>query len=163
MNSGDPPTSQEFSAIPSATFTSVLVMLVLFCWGFLWYKGNKKQEKHTHKQKLGGGFKCFLFSSLPGETIQFGEHIFQMALVQPPTRKTWNISPGLGDHLVLTDTFLLFDVEIQNGPRWPYVTLHKWWVRQVQVGLAACCDGRCCWDISYGSHRMHVHIPTWKP
>ena len=27
---------------------------------------------------LGGGFKDFLFSSLPGEMIQFDEHIFQM-------------------------------------------------------------------------------------
>ncbi len=27
---------------------------------------------------LGGGFKHFLFSPLPGEMIQFDEHIFQM-------------------------------------------------------------------------------------
>ena len=27
---------------------------------------------------LGGGFKHVLFSSLPGEMIQFDEHIFQM-------------------------------------------------------------------------------------
>ena len=27
---------------------------------------------------LGGGFKYFLFSSLPGEMIQFDDHIFQM-------------------------------------------------------------------------------------
>ena len=27
---------------------------------------------------LAGGFKYFLFSSLPGEMIQFDEHIFQM-------------------------------------------------------------------------------------
>ena len=27
---------------------------------------------------LGGGFKYFLFSPLPGEMIQFDEHIFQM-------------------------------------------------------------------------------------
>ena len=26
----------------------------------------------------GGGFKCVLFSSLPGEMIQFDDHIFQM-------------------------------------------------------------------------------------
>ena len=37
--------------------------------------------------KLGGGFKYFLFSSLPGEMIQFDEHIFQIGLLQPPTRK----------------------------------------------------------------------------
>jgi len=30
---------------------------------------------HTH---LPGGFKYFSFSSLPGEMIQFDEHIFQM-------------------------------------------------------------------------------------
>jgi len=30
------------------------------------------------KQKLAGGFKYFLFSSLPAEMIQFDEHIFQM-------------------------------------------------------------------------------------
>ena len=27
---------------------------------------------------LGGGFKHFLFSPLPGEMIQFDEHIFQL-------------------------------------------------------------------------------------
>ena len=27
--------------------------------------------------RLGGGFKDFLFSPLPGEMIQFDEHIFQ--------------------------------------------------------------------------------------
>ena len=27
---------------------------------------------------LGGGFQYFLFSALPGEMIQFDEHIFQM-------------------------------------------------------------------------------------
>ena len=29
------------------------------------------------KDILGGGFKYFLFSPLPGEMIQFDEHIFQ--------------------------------------------------------------------------------------
>ena len=88
-------------------FTSVLVMLVLFCWGFLWYKGNKKQENtHTHKQKLGGGFKHFLFSSLPGELIQFDEHIFQMGWFNHQLEKRETFPPGFGDHLVLTDTFL---------------------------------------------------------
>ena len=29
-------------------------------------------------QKLGGGSKDFLFSPLPGQMIQFDEHIFQM-------------------------------------------------------------------------------------
>ena len=28
-------------------------------------------EDHPRYPKLGGGFKCFLFSSLPGEMIQF--------------------------------------------------------------------------------------------
>ena len=32
---------------------------------------------------LGGGFKRFLFSPLPGEMIQCDEHIFQMALKPP--------------------------------------------------------------------------------
>ena len=27
--------------------------------------------------QLGGGFKCFLFSPLPGKMIQFDDHIFQ--------------------------------------------------------------------------------------
>ena len=31
-----------------------------------------------NKDYLGGGFNYFLFSPLPGETIQFDEHIFQM-------------------------------------------------------------------------------------
>ena len=35
---------------------------------------------------LGGGFKCFLFSSLSGEMIQFDEY-YSNGLVQPPTRK----------------------------------------------------------------------------
>ena len=30
------------------------------------------------QENLGGGFKYFLFSPLPGEMIQFDEHIFQM-------------------------------------------------------------------------------------
>ena len=29
-------------------------------------------------EQLGGGFEYFLFSPLPGEMIQFDEHIFQM-------------------------------------------------------------------------------------
>ena len=38
---------------------------------------SQKNTPQTPK-KLGGGFKDFLFSSLPGEIIQFDEHIFQM-------------------------------------------------------------------------------------
>ena len=30
------------------------------------------------KNDLGGGFKYFLFSPLPGEMVEFDEHIFQM-------------------------------------------------------------------------------------
>ena len=38
-------------------------------------------------EELGGGFNYFLFSSLPGEMIQFDEYIFRRGLVQPPTRE----------------------------------------------------------------------------
>ena len=40
-------------------------------------------------QTLGGGFKYVLFSSLPGEMIQFDEQIFSNGLVQPPTRTSF--------------------------------------------------------------------------
>jgi len=37
---------------------------------------------------LGGGFKYFLCSSLPGEIIQFDEHIFQKGVGEkPPTTR----------------------------------------------------------------------------
>ncbi len=39
------------------------------------------KEIHTpppENEWLGGGFKDFLFSPLPGEMIQFDEHIFQI-------------------------------------------------------------------------------------
>ena len=147
-------------------FTSVLVMLVLFCWGFLWYKGNKKQENtHTHKQKTRWWFQTF-FILIPTWGIDpIWRAYFSDGLVQPPTRKTWNISSrvwwpfSFNRHISSCSTW---KSKITTQV-WPYVTLHKWWVLQVQVELAACCDGRCCWDKSYGSHRMHVHIPTWKP
>ena len=35
---------------------------------------------------LGGGFKYFLFLPLPGEMIQFDEHIFQTGGKKPPPR-----------------------------------------------------------------------------
>ena len=35
-------------------------------------------EWRSDRHLLGGGFKYFLFSPLPGEMIQFDEHIFQM-------------------------------------------------------------------------------------
>ena len=40
-------------------------------------KGNVRLNPIKNIQ-LGGGFKDFLFSSLPGEMIQFDDHIFQM-------------------------------------------------------------------------------------
>ena len=57
------------------------------------FKGPNSREKMPtlspqEKQKLGGGFKYFLFSSLLGEDSHFDEHIFSDGLVQPPTRKT---------------------------------------------------------------------------
>ena len=47
---------------------------------------------------LGGGFKHFLCSPLPGEMIIFWRAYFSIGLVQPPTRKTflelpWNTTP----------------------------------------------------------------------
>ena len=40
---------------------------------------------------LGGGFKSFLFSPLPGEMIQFDQHIFQMGWFnhQPDKLSIW--------------------------------------------------------------------------
>ena len=40
--------------------------------------GNWFCGLHLWVRELGGGFKYFLFSPLPGEMIQFDEHIFQM-------------------------------------------------------------------------------------
>ena len=49
---------------------------------------------------LGGGFKHFLCSPLPGEMVQLDEHIFQNGLVQPP------LSFGLcRDHLDVCHPF----------------------------------------------------------
>ena len=57
-------------------------------WVIVFFKSSRKScenetlpsQKNTPQtpKKLGGGFKDFLFSSLPGEIIQFDEHIFQM-------------------------------------------------------------------------------------
>ena len=41
--------------------------------------------KHHSNASLGGGFKHFLFSSLPEEMIHF-DYFFSDGLVQPPTR-----------------------------------------------------------------------------
>ena len=41
--------------------------------------------KISPKGYLGGGFKDFLFSPLPGEMIQFDLRIFFKWVVQPPT------------------------------------------------------------------------------
>ena len=55
------------------------------------YLDRFKTIGHAYRVKvcddiLGGGFKHFLFSPLPGEMIQFDDHIFQMGwLVQPLT------------------------------------------------------------------------------
>ena len=49
--------------------------------GGYFYKVRPKtsyKESYTYIPYLGGGFKYFLFSPLPGEMIQFDEHIFQM-------------------------------------------------------------------------------------
>ena len=35
--------------------------------------------------RVAGGFKYVLFLPLPGEMIQFDEHIFQMGGEKPPT------------------------------------------------------------------------------
>ena len=36
------------------------------------------EAESAFSESLGGGFKYFLFLPLPGEMIQFDEHIFQM-------------------------------------------------------------------------------------
>ena len=36
-----------------------------------------RKMEHERNLQLGGGFNYLLFSSLPGEMIQFDEHIFQ--------------------------------------------------------------------------------------
>ena len=43
--------------------------------------GTLVHEIHP-KERLGCGFKDFLFSSVPGEMIQFDQHIFQMTWVE---------------------------------------------------------------------------------
>ena len=45
--------------------------------GFRW-RIEVEKDLMMYIMKLGGGFKYVLFSSLPGEMIQFDEHIFQM-------------------------------------------------------------------------------------
>ena len=45
---------------------------------------SKKQKQKPTKYELGGGFKSFLFSPLPGEMIQF-DQCFSNGL-KPPTR-----------------------------------------------------------------------------
>ena len=44
----------------------------------------------NRESQLGGGFICFIFIPIPGEMIQFDEHIFQMGLVQPPTSQPYS-------------------------------------------------------------------------
>ena len=46
----------------------------MFAESFRWVKwrnGHENGTKNNHQPKLGGGFKYFLFSPLPGEMIQF--------------------------------------------------------------------------------------------
>ena len=45
---------------------------------------DAKSIRIDHNGILGGGFKYFLFSPLPGEMIQFDKY-FSYGLVQPPT------------------------------------------------------------------------------
>jgi len=45
---------------------------------------------------LDGGFNYFLCSPLPGEMIQFDEHMFSDGLVQPPTRSSFIMRIGIG-------------------------------------------------------------------
>ena len=50
-----------------------------FFWYVLFWPG---------RTKLGGGFKYVLFSPLPGEMIQFDEHIFQIGWNHQPAKNT---------------------------------------------------------------------------
>ena len=43
---------------------------------------------------LGSGFKYFLFSPLPGEMIQFDEHIFQMGWFNPRISRSLSLGNG---------------------------------------------------------------------
>ena len=52
-----------------------------FRWICCWWDPDKKPLNiplTRFEQQLGGGFKHFLFSPLPGKMIQFDEHIFQL-------------------------------------------------------------------------------------
>ena len=48
------------------------------------------------QKKLAGGFKYFLFSSLPGEMIQFDEHIFQRGWNHQLEKRTWTWELKIG-------------------------------------------------------------------
>ena len=65
--------------------------------GFFFIAG--KELFFGGNQWLGGGFKHFLFLPLPGEMIQFDEHIFSKGLVQPPTRWDFQGPPNNGTPL----------------------------------------------------------------
>ena len=56
----------------------------MMCWWFV--EGMKK--KHGAIYFLGGGFKYFLFSPLPGEMIQFDEY-FSKGLKPPTSFVVW--------------------------------------------------------------------------
>ena len=56
--------------------------------------------------------KYFLCSSLPGEMIQFDEHIFQMGWLKPPT--TWWIPTNDGFHDMIWTSQLWIHLSLQN-------------------------------------------------
>ena len=45
--------------------------------------------QQQQQQQQGGDFNDFLFLPLLGEMIQFDKYIFQMGVVQPPSRKRY--------------------------------------------------------------------------
>ena len=55
---------------------------MLNCWRLGWFEIILE----FYSINLGGGLNCFLFSSLPGEMIQFDYRIFFKWVVQPPPR-----------------------------------------------------------------------------
>ena len=80
---------------------------------------GKKFNTGSVMGNLGGGFKHFLFSPLPGEMIQFDEHIFQMGwfnqqlgLFQHP-QCPHDVSGTIHRHL-----------EVVPCPTWARWTLH---------------------------------------
>ena len=89
----------------------------VFFFQYFFFSVSTGQEESVRRQEesrpdwfgaqLGGGFKYFLFSTLPGEMIHFDEHIFQM---------------GWFNHQLINVFFRCFFLELrkdlaaQNGP-----------------------------------------------